>query len=389
MSDSPRPAPAARVRAVAPYAPPAAASRPRSAVHSPLWLHANEGRAPDAAILDRLRALDAETLRRYAKPTALEAILAAHFGVEPERVVVTAGADDALERLCRAMLEPGRTAVLTDPTFEMLPRYVRLAGGLPVEVPWLDRAFPAEEFERAIDARTRAAFIVSPNNPTGAAVSPADMLGIAGRNPSCLVVADLAYVEFADEDPTAELLRLPNAVVTRTFSKAWGLAGLRVGYAIGPAEAIGWLRTVGHPFPTSGVSLALAAAALEADQAGTSAAPVDGGGRAAVAGELCACAVHGRLGGRGCAGRAGDPRPALRAGHAAGRSAAHHLPGEQRGVRAACRGFGRDSPMNAECTGMNAEGAEGNDDPRSVSAGCALRETSACSEFELAEGTCR
>ncbi|GIK20256.1 MAG: histidinol-phosphate aminotransferase family protein [Leptolyngbya sp. PLA2] len=271
MSDSPRPAPAARVRAVAPYAPPAAASRPRSAVHSPLWLHANEGRAPDAAILDRLRALDAETLRRYAKPTALEAILAAHFGVEPERVVVTAGADDALERLCRAMLEPGRTAVLTDPTFEMLPRYVRLAGGLPVEVPWLDRAFPAEEFERAIDARTRAAFIVSPNNPTGAAVSPADMLGIAGRNPSCLVVADLAYVEFADEDPTAELLRLPNAVVTRTFSKAWGLAGLRVGYAIGPAEAIGWLRTVGHPFPTSGVSLALAAAALEADQAGTSA----------------------------------------------------------------------------------------------------------------------
>ncbi|MCW5775801.1 MAG: histidinol-phosphate aminotransferase family protein [Phycisphaeraceae bacterium] len=269
MSDSPRPAPAGRVRAVTAYAPPASSPCPWSTVHCPLSLHANEGRAPDGAILERLRALDAETLRRYAKPTALEALLAARLGVGPERVVVTAGADDALERLCRAALEPGRTAVLTDPTFEMLPRYVRLTGASPVEIPWLDRAFPAAEFEGAIDASTGAAFIVSPNNPTGAAVSTSDMLGIARRNPGCLVVADLAYVEFADEDPTAELLRLPNAVVTRTFSKAWGLAGLRVGYAIGSAEVMGWLRTVGHPFPTSGVSLALAAGALEADQAGT------------------------------------------------------------------------------------------------------------------------
>ena len=159
--------------------------------------------------------------------------------------------------------------MLTDPTFEMLPRYVRLAGATPVEVPWLDRPFPTEEFDLAIDARTGAAFIVSPNNPTGAAVRGRDMIGIAERHPACLVVADLAYAEFADEDPTRELLPLPNTVVTRTFSKAWGLAGLRVGYAIGPAEVIGWLRAVGHPFPTSGVSLALAAAALEADQAGT------------------------------------------------------------------------------------------------------------------------
>ncbi len=269
MSGSPRPAPAARVRAVTAYAPPASPPCPLSTVRCPLSLHANEGRAPDAAIVERLRTLDAETLRRYAKPSALEELLAARFGVEPGRVVVTAGADDALERLCRAALEPGRTAVLTDPTFEMLPRYVRLAGASPVEIAWLDRPFPAAEFERAIDARTGAAFIVSPNNPTGATATTAEMLRIAERHPGCLVVADLAYVEFADEDPTAELLRLPNAVVTRTFSKAWGLAGLRVGYAIGPAEVIGWLRTVGHPFPTSGVSLALAAGALEADQAGT------------------------------------------------------------------------------------------------------------------------
>jgi len=269
MSDTPRPTPAARVRAVTPYAPPGVSSCPLSTARCPLSLHANEGRAPDAAILERLRSLDAETLRRYAKPTALEALLADRFGVEPGRVVVTAGADDALERLCRAALEPGRTAVLTDPTFEMLPRYVRLAGAQPIDIPWLDRPFPGEEFEAAIDARTGAAFIVSPNNPTGAAVGGHDAFGIAERNPACLVVADLAYVEFADEDPTGELLRLPNAVVTRTFSKAWGLAGLRVGYAIGPAEIIGWLRTVGHPFPTSGVSLALAAAALEGDQAAT------------------------------------------------------------------------------------------------------------------------
>jgi len=257
---------------VSAYAPPGAKRSDLESQFSKtdvLKLDANEGRRPDGELLGRLRELDAEVLRRYAKPAALEAKLAERLGVDAARVVVTAGADDALERLCRATLEPGRTAVLTDPTFEMLPRYVRLAGAEAVEIPWIDRAFPAGDIEGAIDGRTGAVFLVTPNNPTGGAASAEEIVAIAERARSSLVVVDLAYVEFADEDPTGALLGLPNVVMTRTFSKAWGLAGLRVGYAIGPAEVIGWLRAVGHPYPCAGVSLALAAAALDGDQSRT------------------------------------------------------------------------------------------------------------------------
>ncbi|MBK7403304.1 MAG: histidinol-phosphate aminotransferase family protein [Phycisphaerales bacterium] len=256
----PTPRPASRLSTVTPYAPPGAA-----APTARLRLDANEGRRPDEAILGRLRSLDAETIRRYAKPAALEDRIATRYAIDPARVIVTAGADDALDRLCRATLEPGRRAILTDPTFEMLPRYTRLAGAEVVEVPWIDRPFPGAEIEGAIDDRTGAVFLVSPNNPTGLVAPTREMIAIAERARSAVIIADLAYIEFADEDPTRELLALPNVVITRTFSKAWGLAGLRVGYAIGPAELIGWLRTVGHPYPTSGVSLALAGAALEAD----------------------------------------------------------------------------------------------------------------------------
>lgn len=264
------PRPASRLASVTAYAPPGPSGTRAAAAKgdepAALKLDANEGRRPDQALLHRLRSLDAETLRRYARPAALEAEVAQRLGVEPSRVVVTAGADDALERLCRATLEPGRTAVLTDPTFEMLPRYVRLAGAEAVEVPWLEGPFPSGEITGAIDDRTGAVFVVTPNNPTGATASTAEVVAVAQAAPRSVVVVDLAYVEFADEDPTPALLELPNVVMTRTFSKAWGLAGLRVGYAIGPAETVGWLRAVGHPYPTSGVSLALAAAALDADQ---------------------------------------------------------------------------------------------------------------------------
>ena len=280
------PRPASRLTALTAYAPPGVRDsksqgpNPRSQISDlesrksclrPLKLDANEGRLPDDALLDRLRAIDADALRRYARPAALEAKLGATLGIDPSGIVVTADADDALDRLCRATLEPGRCAILTDPTFEMLPRYARLAGAKPIEIPWLDRPFPAGEIERAIDERTGAVFLVTPNNPTGAVARAAEIVRIAERAPASVVVADLAYVEFADEDPTPALLGLPNVVMTRTFSKAWGLAGLRVGYAIGPAHIISWLRAVGHPYPTSSVGLALAGAALDLDHSGNDA----------------------------------------------------------------------------------------------------------------------
>ncbi|QYK48542.1 MAG: TIGR01548 family HAD-type hydrolase [Phycisphaeraceae bacterium] len=252
----PRPAPI--LRALKPYTP-GAQPRPID-----LKLDANEGPAPSGVLLEWLRPNASESLRRYPSAAALEAQIAARNNVTADRVIVTAGADDALERITRAVLAPGREAILTTPTFEMLSRYARLAGADVIEAPWLGEPFDVEAIESRIGPRTAAIFIVTPNNPTGQAIPAESIRRLSAAIPAGLLVVDLAYAEYADEDLTELVLSLPNAVAVRTFSKAWGLAGLRVGYAIGPAEVINWLRAVGHPYAVSGPSLAIASAWYEA-----------------------------------------------------------------------------------------------------------------------------
>jgi histidinol-phosphate aminotransferase len=204
---------------------------------------------------------DAATLARYPDATPLEAAIAARHGVDPTRVIVTAGADEALDRACRTFLAPGRSIVLPSPTFEMLGRYARLAGANVVRPAWPGGAWPLQEVLASIDEATAVVAIVSPNNPTGAVAERAALARVAEAAPAVLV--DLAYVDFAAADPTPFALSLPNAIVFRTFSKAWGLPALRVGYAIGPAEWIGALRAAGGPYPVAGPSLALVARWLE------------------------------------------------------------------------------------------------------------------------------
>ena len=261
--------PAARAHAVSAYSPP----RGRPVVDMPespaLKLDANEGPAPAGMVLEWLAQRGPELVRRYPSVRALEVYLADRLGIEPERVVVTAGADDALARFASAALEPGREAVLADPTFEMIPRYVRLAGGHAVTVPWRRGPLPVEGYLDAMSAHTGCAYVVTPNNPTGTNATTDDVLRVVdgahdrGRIP---VAVDLAYTEFAGDDPTDAVLERSNAVVMRTLSKAWGLAGLRVGYAAGPPELIGWLRRVGQAYAVSSVSAAIALDWLQAGE---------------------------------------------------------------------------------------------------------------------------
>ena len=206
---------------------------------------------------------DGGPLGRYPDTAPLQRLLADHLGIGTDRVLVTAGADDALDRIFRAMLAPGREVVLTTPTFEMLPRFARVTGATLVEVPWDGESLPVDALVQAITPDTTLIVIVSPNNPTGAVASLADLRRVADAAPRALLAVDLAYVEFADLDPTVDLLQLPNAVVTRTFSKAWGLPGIRVGWAAGPARVIGWLRSAGNPYAVAAPSLALATQAFE------------------------------------------------------------------------------------------------------------------------------
>lgn len=234
----------------------------RSLTPVDLKLDGNEGAAPSEAILRELAGLPAEWLRRYPDAAPLEEALAKRLRLAPERVVVTAGGDEALDRIVRTFVARGAHVVLPAPTFEMVERYLKLAEADVEEVDSSDGPFPCDAVVARVRPRTAAIVVVSPNNPTGAVACAADLVTLARAAPNALLIVDLAYTEFADEDLTSVALDCDNALIVRTFSKAFGLAGLRVGYVAGPARLVRWLRA-GSPYPVSAPSLALALRRLE------------------------------------------------------------------------------------------------------------------------------
>ena len=255
--DLPEPVPIAGLRGLSAY------KVPQHPAPIDLILSGNEGPQPPLDLAGELLRAGPELLRRYPDARALTASLARRLGTSPDRVLVTAGADEALDRAFRAYLSPGDTIVLPSPTFVMLPHYAKLIGATMVTPAWPAEAFPLDDVLAALASKPKALALVSPNNPTGAAIPTATLLELAKASPSTLVFVDFAYVEMADEDPTAELLTLPNVLVFRTLSKAWGLAGLRVGYVVGDPRTIAVLRAAGPPYSVTSTSLLLAERHLE------------------------------------------------------------------------------------------------------------------------------
>jgi histidinol-phosphate aminotransferase len=233
---------------------------PSFAVPIDLDLSKNEGRSRAEELLDAIEE-PRRLVSRYPDTSPLRAKLAALHGISEDRVLVTAGGDDALSRCFLARVAEGSRVVGTYPTFEMIPRYAEQRGAELTEVPWWAGPFPVDEVLAAIGEDADAVFIVSPNNPTGGVASELDLLKVAGE--ARLLVLDAAYVEFADSDPTPALLDLGNVVVTRTLSKAYGLAGLRVGYLLGSRELVAAIGAYGNPYPVSALSAALAETRLE------------------------------------------------------------------------------------------------------------------------------
>ena len=229
-----------------------------------LKLDGNEGNPPPRRLLEDLAVADLSRLRDYPDARPLESEIAERLGMDPARVVVTAGADDALDRVFRAYLRPGRRLILPVPAFEMMYRFAAVVGGEILPVPWTD-AFPADEVITALDESVSLVAMISPNNPTGRTATASDLERVAeaaskvdsGVAFGAMVLLDHAYVEYSDQDLTSVAERLDNVVTVRTFSKAWGLAGCRVGYAVASPEVATVLRNVGNPFPVAGLSLAV------------------------------------------------------------------------------------------------------------------------------------
>lgn len=259
-STQPELQPAARLRGVSAYAPPA----PRWAID--LRLDSNEGRGPSAEVLDAIRSIDAEAVRRYPDAGPIEAKIAEKWGIDAPRVILTNGGDDAIDRVCRAAVNPGDRVVTHAPSFEMIARSARLSGAEVTPVRWVDGDFPEREFLDAITPGVSLVALVTPNNPTGAVIDSGTIARVidVARAVGAFVLLDLAYVEFADADPTRDALDRDNVVIVRTFSKAWGLAGLRVGYALAPALIAPCVRAAGGPYAVSSTSLVAINAALSA-----------------------------------------------------------------------------------------------------------------------------
>ncbi len=229
-----------------------------------LDLGLNEGAPPPAERLERLAARGPQLFAKYPDPAPLEAAYAAFLGTNPHHVLATTGGDDAIDRVIRAYAGPGQELVFPSPTFEVIPRCGRLAGATLAPVAYEWGASPLRPVLGAVTDQTAVVAVVSPNNPTGCAMSRGDWLELADALPEHVVLmADLAYVEFADADPTPALLARPRVVMIRTLSKAWGMAGLRVGFAVGDPGRIAELRDHGGPFPVTGPAVAVATEQLD------------------------------------------------------------------------------------------------------------------------------
>ena len=236
----------------------------KGAMRDVIDLSMNEGEPPPRECFDVLERIGPGILRKYADPRPLEEAYAAYLGTDPANVLVTTGGDDAIDRVFRAFLGPDREMVFPTPTFEMIPACARMAKGrlVPVEYEW--GTLPHDEILSEVNETTGVVAVLTPDNPTGRAFTTRELLRLADAlPPEVVLLVDSAYAEFADEDHTAALLEIPRVVMIRTMSKSWGLAGLRVGFAVGAKERIDVLRGYGGPYALTGPSIAIALDRLE------------------------------------------------------------------------------------------------------------------------------
>jgi histidinol-phosphate aminotransferase len=216
------------------------------------------------AILNRL-----STLHRYPDGSGyyLKAALSRKFGLPMDQIVLGNGSNEIIELAVRTFLAPGGHAVQPFPTFLVYEKIVKAAGGKITSVPLLDYGIDLVAVKAAIRADTKIVFINNPNNPTGGALTERALLDFLEQIPKDLVVVlDEAYVEFASDSAVANGLQLLNAhpllMVLRTFSKLYGLAGLRIGYGFSSTRIVDYLNRVRQPFNANALALAAAEAAL-------------------------------------------------------------------------------------------------------------------------------
>ena len=251
------PYPRRRVLAMPEYHPPLAS-------RAMLRLDFNENTfAPSPKVVEALLSTTAEDLTIYPEREHAEAAVAQHFGLAPDEVLLANGVDEAIHLLCAAFLEETDEALISTPTFFMYDVSVGMMTGRLTRVQADETfAFPLDRFVAAITPSTKLILIASPNNPTGAVVSRADLLALCAAAPHAVVFVDEAYFHFHGDTTLNDIRHVPNLIVGRTFSKAYGLASLRLGMLVGNAQLLGYVRKVASPYNVNGIALHVLPAAL-------------------------------------------------------------------------------------------------------------------------------
>jgi len=228
-------------------------------------LDANENPyGPSPQVARAIAAIPAADLARYPDRRPLREALAAREGLPVEQVEVSNGSDDILRNLIDLTLRPGDAAVVTAPTFSMNILFLMVREARIAKVPFGPAdPFPEEDIIATVKKeKAKLLMLVNPGAPLGQPIDPAAIERVVAALPGTLVVVDEAYGEFSGVTVLPLVRRYPNLVVTRTFSKAWGLAGMRVGYCFADPALIRPLRTALSPYPLSAAAVTAALAAL-------------------------------------------------------------------------------------------------------------------------------
>lgn len=202
-------------------------------------------------VLAKLQSMDAKKLALYPAREPAEEIVAIGLGTRPAQLLLTNGADEGIDLLCRAYLNPDDEVIIVTPTFAMYEIFAMVPGAKVIRVATTaesDFKFPTEGVLQAITPRTKIVVITNPNNPTGAVVDRYTIVQIAQAAPDAAILVDEAYFDFCGQSVIDQVGMVPNLFVARTFSKAYGLAGIRLGALIGPSQHISVLRRICGPF---------------------------------------------------------------------------------------------------------------------------------------------
>jgi histidinol-phosphate aminotransferase len=253
------PEPRKAVKSMAPYTPPTGSRAEK------LRLDFNEntvGCSP--RVIECLTRITASQLSMYPEYAAAMQELAAFFQVSPEEFTLTNGTDEAIQLFVNTFVEAGSDVLVLKPSYPLYRFYLQLADASIREVDYrAEFEFPLEELIAAVRPDTRAIFISNPNNPTGAGIGLGEVRRILESAPHAAVLIDEAYYEFAGVTALGWIRKYPNLFVSRTFSKVYGMAGMRCGCLFSNAESVRWLRKAQSPFSVNVLALMAARAAVQ------------------------------------------------------------------------------------------------------------------------------